>query len=72
MEAKRFELAGAGYTCDGRRPPYTWPDKRAARGELHDLARADAEHGMHARLDEEGEMGIGTQAPIRHEDVPWV
>jgi hypothetical protein len=27
---------------------------------------------MPAGLDEEGEMGVGTQAPIGHEHVPWV
>ena len=37
--------------------------------EIHDLARADAQHGVHASLDEEGEMGIGTQAPIGHEHI---
>ena len=39
------------------------------RGDLHKLARADAEHGMHAGLDEAGEMGVGTQAAIRHEHI---
>ena len=28
-----------------------------------------AEHGVHAGLDEEGEMRVGTQAPIRHEHI---
>jgi hypothetical protein len=30
---------------------------------------ADAQHGMQAGLDEEGEMGIGTQAPVGHVHV---
>jgi hypothetical protein len=33
------------------------------------LARADAQYGMEASLDKEGEMGIGTQAPIRHQHI---
>jgi hypothetical protein len=46
------------------------PDKRPARREIHDLSRADAQHGVHAGLDEEGKMGVGTQAAIRHEHIP--
>ena len=56
--------------CDGSCPPHARPDKRPARGEIHALSRADAEHGMHAGLDEEDEMGVGTQAAIRHEHIP--
>jgi hypothetical protein len=70
MVAQGGEPAGAGHAFDGRRPPHTRPDKRPARGEIHALSRADAEHGVHASLDEEGEMGVGTQAPIGHEHVP--
>jgi hypothetical protein len=33
------------------------------------LARADAEHGVHAGLDEEGHMGIRTQASIGHQHI---
>jgi hypothetical protein len=29
----------------------------------------DAEHGMHARLHEQGEMGIGTKAAVGHQDI---
>jgi hypothetical protein len=55
---------------DGRRPPDTRLDKRPAWGEIDDLSRADAQHGVHAGLDEEGEMSVRTQAPIGHEDIP--
>ena len=41
----------------------------SARGDIHHLARADAEHGVHAGLDEEGEMRVGTQPPIRHQHI---
>jgi hypothetical protein len=34
------------------------------------LSRTDAPPRLHAGLDEEGHMGIRTQAPIRHEDIP--
>jgi hypothetical protein len=34
--------------------------------------RADAPHGVHASLDQEGEMRIGTQAPIGHQHIPCV
>ena len=27
---------------------------------------------MHASLDEQGKMGVGTQAPIGHEYIPWL
>lgn len=69
MDAERFEPAGPWNTFDGRRPPHTWPDKGPPRCEIHHLARADASHGVHAGLDEESEMGVGTQAPIRHEHI---
>ena len=72
MDAECCEPAGPRNAFDGRRPPYTRPDKRSARCEIDNLARADAEHGMHAGLDEKGEMGGGTQAPIGHEHIAWL
>jgi hypothetical protein len=69
MDAKRFEPAGPWRACDGRCPPHTRPDKGPTGGEIHNLACADAEHGVHAGLDEEGKMRIGTQPPIRHEHI---
>jgi hypothetical protein len=67
MDAKRVKPAGPWHACDGRRPPHTRPDQGPTRGASHDLAGADAAHGVHAGLDEAGEMGRGTQAAIRHE-----
>jgi hypothetical protein len=69
MDAKRCEPAGPWHAFDGRRPPHTRPDQGPTWGEIHPLARADAAHGVHAGLDEEGERGIGTQTPIRHEPI---
>jgi hypothetical protein len=63
MEAERFQPAGPGHAFDGGRPPHARPDKGPTRGEIHNLARAEAEHGVHAVLDEEGEMGVGTTGP---------
>jgi para-nitrobenzyl esterase len=60
MDAKRFEPAGPWHAFDGRRPPHTRPDKGPTWGEIHNLAGADAEHGVHAGLDEEGAMSVGT------------
>ena len=70
MDAERFEPAGPWHAFDGRCPPHARLDKGPPRREVHDLSRADAQHGMHASLDEEGEMGVGTQAPIRHQHIP--
>jgi hypothetical protein len=69
MDAERFEPAGPWHAFDGRRPPHARPDKGPTWREIHNLARADAEHGVHASLDEEGEMRIGTQPSIRHEHI---
>ena len=46
--------------------------ERYAADALHNLSRADTQHGVHAGLDEEGEMGIGTQAPISHQYIPFL
>jgi hypothetical protein len=72
MEADRFEPARSWKALDNRRPPDTWQDKRPIRRDIHHLARAHAQDRMYARLDKEGERGVGTQPPIRHEHVPWV
>jgi hypothetical protein len=70
IDAEGFEPAGSGDAFDGSRPPHARPDKRPARGEIHARSRADAAHGLHAGLDEEGDMGVGTEAAIRHEHIP--
>lgn len=69
MDAARFEPAGPWHAFDGRRAPHTRPDTGPTWGEIHHLACADAEHGVHAGVDEAGEMGIGTQPPIRYEHI---
>jgi hypothetical protein len=61
--------AGPWHAFDGRRPPHTRPDQGPTRCAIHHLARADASHGVHAGLDEEGEMRVGTPPPIRHEPI---
>jgi hypothetical protein len=59
MDASRCEPAGSWHAFAGRRPPYTRPDKGPTRGDIHHLARTNAQHRMHASLDEAGEMGRG-------------
>ena len=69
VDAEGCEPTGPWEACDGRRPPHTRPDTRPARGAIDDLARADAEHGVHTSLDEEGERRGGAPPPIRHEHI---
>jgi hypothetical protein len=69
MDAERFEPAGSWHAFAGRRPPYTRPDQGPTGRTIHDLSGADAQHRVHASLDEEGEMGRGTQAPIGHQYI---
>jgi hypothetical protein len=45
-------------------------DMGPARGEGHAVLLRDAAHGMRASLHEEGEMGLGTEAAISHQDIP--
>jgi hypothetical protein len=71
MDASCFEPAGAWKAFDGRRPPDPRPDPGPTGRALHHLSRADAPHGLHASLNEEGERGGGTQAPLGHQHVPW-
>jgi hypothetical protein len=40
-----------------------------SRGEVHDLLLVHAEDGMHTRLHQQGKMGIGTKAPVGHQDI---
>ena len=70
MDAERFEPAGSWKPFDGRYPPHTWPHKGPTWGEVHDLSRPDAQHRMYAGLDEEGQMGIRTQAAIGYQHIP--
>jgi hypothetical protein len=72
VEAERCAPAGPWEAFDRRCPPHPRPDQGPAEGDIHDLARADAEHRRHAGLDEEGEMGLGAEAPIGHEHVPFL
>jgi hypothetical protein len=69
MDAERSEPAGPWHAFAGRRPPPARPDKGPTRREIHPLARADAEPGVHAGLDEAGERRVGTQPSIRHEPI---
>jgi hypothetical protein len=71
MDAECCEPAGSWHALDSRRPPHTRPDQGPAGCKVHTLARADAQYGMHARLDEEGARRVGTQAPIGHAYLPW-
>jgi hypothetical protein len=70
MDAQRGEPARAWDAFDGRRAPDTRRDKGPPRREVHNLARADAQHGVHASLHEDGEMRVGRQPPIGHEHIP--
>jgi len=72
MAASRGEPASAGEAFDGRRAPDTRRDQGPPRRDIHQLPRTQAPHGIQAGLHEEGEMGVGTQAPIGHEHVPWL
>jgi hypothetical protein len=72
INAERFEPARPWHACDGSRPPHARSDQGPIRREIDTLACPAAQHGMHAGLDEEGEMGVGTQAPLGHEDIPWL
>jgi hypothetical protein len=38
-------------------------------GEVYDLFLMHAEHGMHACLHQQGQMCIGTKAPVSHQDI---
>jgi hypothetical protein len=69
MDPQRCQPTRAWNAFDRRCAPHTRFDKGPIGREVHDLARADAQHGMEAGLGEEGEMGIGTQPPIRHEHI---
>ncbi len=69
MDAECFEPAGAWHACDGRRPPHARPDQGPTRGDIHHLARADAEHGVHVGLDEAGEMRGGASPPLGHAHI---
>jgi hypothetical protein len=71
MDAERCELARAWEAFDRWGPVHTRPDKGPTRSKIHDLSRADVQYGMQAGLDEEGKVGIGTQATIGHEYVTW-
>jgi hypothetical protein len=71
MDATRCAPAGSWHACDGRCPPPTWPGQGPTGREIPDLSGADAPHGVHARLDEQGEMGVATQAPIGPEPIVW-
>jgi hypothetical protein len=72
MDTERFAPAGPWQAFDGSRPPHARPDKRPAWCDIHKLACADAEHGVHASLDEAGQMGIRTESPIGHQPIPFV
>ena len=72
MDASRGEPARAWDAFDRRRPPDPRHDQGPPRREIHHLSCTHAQHGMQVCRDEEGEMSIGTQAPIGHEYIPWL
>ena len=39
-------------------------------GEIDNVSRSDPHQGVHTGLHEQGDVGIGRQAPVRHEYVP--
>jgi hypothetical protein len=69
MDAERCEPARAWHAFDRWHPPHARPDKRSTWDEIDHLARADAAHGVHAGVDEEGKMGVRTQTPIGHQHI---
>jgi hypothetical protein len=69
MDTERFQPAGPWYAFDRWYPPDTRLHKGPTRGEIDDLARADAHHGVHTSLHEQGKMGVGTQAPIGYQYI---
>jgi len=69
MAAARVEPAGSWHALDGRRPPHTWADQGPTGRAIPARSGPDAPHGLPARLDEAGELGRRTQAPIRHAHV---
>jgi hypothetical protein len=69
IAADRCAPAGPWNAFDRRRPPDPRHHKGPTRREIHQLSRAHAQHGMHAGLGEEGEVGIRTQASIGHEHI---
>jgi hypothetical protein len=71
MDAERCEPAGSWKPFDGRRPPHTRPDQGPTRREIDHLACTDAPPRLHAGLNEEGHMGIRTQAAIGYQDIAW-
>jgi hypothetical protein len=72
MDAYGFEPGGPRNASDRGCAPDTRHDKGPTWCKVHKLSRADARDGMHSDPDEQGQMGIGTQAPIGHEHVSWV
>jgi hypothetical protein len=40
------------------------------RGKIDNLSRSDPHQGVHTGLHEQGDVGIGRQAAVRHEHVP--
>lgn len=51
------------------RPPGARPDPGPTRGAIDHLSRPDTPHGRPGGLDEEGQMGLRTQPPVRHEHI---
>ena len=40
-----------------------------SRGEVHNVFLMYAEDGVHARLHQQGQMRIGTKAPVGYKDI---
>jgi hypothetical protein len=69
MDPEGFQPAGPWHAFDRWYPPDTRPHKGPTGGEIDDLARADAQHGVHTGLNEPGKVGVGTQAPIGYQYI---
>jgi hypothetical protein len=72
MDAQHGEPTRAWEAFERWRPSHTRLDKGATGREVHDLPRTDAQDGVYAGLDKEGEMRLRTQAPIGYEHIPWL
>jgi hypothetical protein len=63
LRTERLESARAWRPFGALAPP-GWLYMRASWGEVHDLLLMPPEHGRHACVDKQGQMGRGTNAPV--------
>ena len=69
VRAEGAQPAGPWQSFAGGGAPGRGHHKGAVWREVHNLARADSEHRMHPKLDEQGEMSIRAQAPVCDQHV---